>query len=87
MPGHPIWGQFYPPNLGIIGHVKKKNCTKFEDNQGEKGLSQIEFAELLGLSYEGYQKIELAQRYPSEATILKIAKALKIDPANLFKKL
>ena len=50
------------------------------------GLSQTDLAEKVGCSPTLIGKIEIMKRFPSADSINLIAKALKIDPADLFAK-
>lgn len=66
--------------------LKERLAKNIKAQRLKRDLTQEAFAELIGMSYEGYQKIELGKRSVSLKTIEKIAKALKIDPVRLFKK-
>ena len=66
--------------------LKERLAKNIKSHRLKRSLTQEEFAEFLGLSYEGYQKIERAKRAPELRTVEKIANVLKIDPASLFKK-
>ena len=48
------------------------------------GISQMKLAEKVGCSPTLIGKIEIMKRFPSADTINKIAKALKIEPSDLF---
>ena len=50
------------------------------------GLSQMGLAEKVGCSPTLIGKIEIMKRFPSADSLNLIAKALKIEPADLFKK-
>ena len=50
------------------------------------GLSQIGLAEKIGCSPTLIGKIEIMKRFPSADSLNRIAKALKIEPADLFVK-
>jgi transcriptional regulator with XRE-family HTH domain len=50
------------------------------------GISQMKLAEKVGCSPTLIGKIEIMKRFPSADTLNQIAKALKIEPADLFSK-
>ena len=50
------------------------------------GLSQTGLAEKIGCSPTLIGKIEIMKRFPSADTLNLLAKALKIEPADLFSK-
>ena len=50
------------------------------------GISQMQLAEKVGCSPTLIGKIEIMKRFPSADTLNKIAKALKIEAADLFSK-
>jgi transcriptional regulator with XRE-family HTH domain len=50
------------------------------------GISQMKLAEKVGCSPTLIGKIEIMKRFPSADTLNQIAKALKIEPADLFLK-
>jgi len=50
------------------------------------GISQMKLAEKVGCSPTLIGKIESMKRFPSAYTLNLIAKALKIDPSDLFSK-
>ena len=50
------------------------------------GISQMELAEKVGCSPTLIGKIEVMKRFPSANTLNLLAKALKIEPADLFSK-
>jgi len=53
--------------------------------RAEQGLTQEELAELAGINAKFEGRIERALNKPSLDTIFKIAKALKVEPVELFK--
>jgi transcriptional regulator with XRE-family HTH domain len=55
-----------------------------KENRGRIGLSQAKLAERSGLSTQYIAMIELARKFPSPEMLEKIAKALEIDPPELF---
>jgi len=57
--------------------------NRFREIRKEKGLKQ-EDMESFGISYRYYQKIEAGKANLTLNTIEKIARALKIDPRELF---
>ena len=50
-----------------------------------KGLSQVELAELGGVSAYTVTEIETGRRDPHGSTLRKLAKALEVDVSNLFR--
>jgi len=48
------------------------------------GISQMKLAEKVGCSPTLIGKIEIMKRFPSADTLNQIAKALKIEPSDLF---
>jgi transcriptional regulator with XRE-family HTH domain len=50
------------------------------------GISQMKLAEKIGCSPTLIGKIEIMKRFPSADTLNLIAKALKIEPSDLFSK-
>jgi len=50
------------------------------------GISQMKLAEKIGCSPTLIGKIEIMKRFPSADTLNQIAKALKIEPSDLFLK-
>jgi transcriptional regulator with XRE-family HTH domain len=50
------------------------------------GISQMKLAEKVGCSPTLIGKIEIMKRFPSADTLNQIAKALKIEPSDLFSK-
>jgi transcriptional regulator with XRE-family HTH domain len=50
------------------------------------GFSQMKLAEKIGCSPTLIGKIEIMKRFPSADTLNMIAKALKIEPSDLFSK-
>ena len=50
----------------------------------EKKLSQAEFAKIMGLSTNGYQRYELNERDPTAPLIVEIAKYYKVSSDYLL---
>jgi transcriptional regulator with XRE-family HTH domain len=61
-----------------------KNMKRYREIMG---ISQMELAEKIGCSPTLIGKIETTKRFPSADNINRIAKALKIEPADLFLKI
>ena len=59
-----------------------RNVKQFRD---DKGLSQEELAETVGLQYDYIRILELGEYTPALATILCLARALEVEPALLFR--
>ena len=53
----------------------------------EKGLTQLELAEILDMSPNFVGMIERGERNTTVENIFKIARALEIKPSNLFEEL
>lgn len=51
----------------------------------ERGISQERLAELAGVDRNYIGQIERAERNPAVVNIVRIAKALKVPPAELFR--
>lgn len=56
------------------------------DLRKEKGLSQKELAEKVGISHWWLNHIERGKRSPSLNLVLEIAKALNVTPNDIFLK-
>ena len=67
--------------MASVRELLAKNLKKF---RAILDISQIEFAEKAGCSPTLIGKIETMKRFPSADTIDRIAKALKVAPADLF---
>lgn len=52
--------------------------------RAESRLTQDGLAEVVDLSKQMIQSIEAGRAWPSKPTILKLAKALRVDPIRLF---
>jgi len=59
-----------------------KNIKKIRK---EKGLTQEQLSEKVGVGLEFIGKIEIAKKKPSIDTFFKIAKALEVEPYELLK--
>src|SRR4051794_3839698 len=68
--------------------IKNAQCVEFarilKQFRAELKLSQEAFAFLLGFNRVYYGELERAQKEASLTTILKIARALKMQPAQLL---
>ena len=51
----------------------------------ERGLTQEELAEIVGINAKFEGRIERALNKPSLDTVFKIAKSLNVEPVELFK--
>jgi transcriptional regulator with XRE-family HTH domain len=63
----------------------KKLGKRIKYLREEKGITQEQLAEKVGLSLDFIGKIEVAISKPSVDTIIKIIKALDIEPFEIFK--
>ncbi len=66
----------------------KQYLLKIGDNirtvRKQRGYSQEEFAEIVGFSRSYYTEIETGKRNISVLNLIKIIKALKVDPTELI---
>jgi transcriptional regulator with XRE-family HTH domain len=62
----------------------KKVAKIFKKARLKQDLTQIELAELAGLSASSYGKIERTESKPSTESLRKLAKALKIDSSEVL---
>lgn len=68
-----------------MGKQNLKNFgKKVKEYRLKNNLTQLELAELLGLSTNFVGMVERGERNTTVDNVFKIAKALKISPANLF---
>lgn len=69
--------------------TKRKECLRFgrlvSRLRAAKGFSQEGFAAVAGLHRTYMGGIERGERNPTLTTILRIAEALEVDPAELFR--
>jgi transcriptional regulator with XRE-family HTH domain len=57
---------------------------KIREVRTRKGLSQLELAEKADISQSFLASLEAGKKQPSVGTILKLAKALEMNPGDLF---
>ena len=67
-----------------MDHVQNALVTNIKRIRREAGLSQIKLAELSDLSTSFIAEIEGGKKFPSSASIEKIAQALSLRPYQLF---
>lgn len=81
-------------NLGHLWAVVKVDpeksqvtwiCAMLRDERQQKGISQQRLSELSGLSRTGVRHVESLETNPTLLSLLKIAKALKVDLSELLK--
>jgi transcriptional regulator with XRE-family HTH domain len=66
--------------------VQLKNFVRrLREERRRVGISQMDLSLMAGLSQNQVFCIESGRRIPNLTTILKLCKALHIDPADLFK--
>jgi transcriptional regulator with XRE-family HTH domain len=63
----------------------KKLGKRIKYLREEKGITQEQLAEKVGLSLDFIGKIEVAISKPSVDTLIKIIKALDVEPFEIFK--
>ena len=63
-----------------LAHV----IDRVREVRNRKSLSQLELASLAGISQSFLASLESGKKQPSVSTILKLAKALEINPGDLF---
>ena len=63
----------------VVGRLKKR--------REELGLSLNRLSEMAGMSHVGVLQIENGERSPQLRTVFKLAKALDLDAAELFRTL
>ncbi len=64
--------------------IKKLLGAKISQIRKEKGFSQIQFAEMLGLSTNALSIIETGNGFLTAETLEKILEKLNLDPDELF---
>ena len=62
-----------------------KPAAKVKALRARRGMTQEQFAEAAGLSRPHVARLETARQDPTLTTIEKLAKALKVKPAELLK--
>lgn len=72
-------------DTALIKRIIAQNIRKY---RAKANLTQEKVAELTDLSLNFYQRLELVSQKdtPSIATLFKIAKVLRVDPASLITK-
>lgn len=65
-------------------NIKKQLGGKISQIRKERGLSQIQFAEMLGLSTNALSIIETGNGFLTAETLEKILKILNLTPDELF---
>ncbi len=64
--------------------IKKLLGAKISRLRKEKGISQMQFAEMVGLSTNALSVIETGNGFLTAETLEKIIKTLEIEPDELF---
>jgi transcriptional regulator with XRE-family HTH domain len=62
----------------------EKLAKIFLEARQEQGLTQLEVAEKAGLTANAYARIERGERQPTSESLLKLVKALNIDPSKVL---
>jgi len=65
-------------------NIRELLAANLKSFRAARGWSQAKLAEKAGISTQHIGMIETKIKFPSSAMIEKLAKALKIDPAELF---
>jgi len=65
-------------------NIRELLAINLKSFRAARGWSQAKLAEKAGISTQHIGMIETKIKFPSSAMIEKLAKALKIDPAELF---
>lgn len=65
--------------------IKKQFGKQVYDYRLKLGLSQEEFAELIGVARNTISRIETGKTFPTNENLVKIRKYLNIDNSNLIK--
>jgi transcriptional regulator with XRE-family HTH domain len=65
-------------------NIRELLAANLKSFRAVRGWSQAKLAEKAGISTQHIGMIETKIKYPSSAMVEKLAKALKIDPAELF---
>lgn len=68
----------------IMTDIKKLLGAKISQIRKEKGFSQIQFAEMLGLSTNALSIIETGNGFLTAETLEKILEKLNLEPDELF---
>jgi transcriptional regulator with XRE-family HTH domain len=63
---------------------KKLLCSRIRHMRKKNGLSQEQFAELIGIDPNSVSRIECGVHYPSLDTLEKITTVLKVEMRDLF---
>jgi len=64
--------------------IKKLLGKRIKELRQKKGLSQEQFAELIGVVERNVSKIECGNNFVTAETLTNIIKALDIEPKDLF---
>lgn len=67
-----------------MADIKKLLGTKISQIRKEKGFSQIQFAEMLGVSTNALSIIETGNGFLTAETLEKILEGLNLEPDELF---
>ena len=71
-------------NCFTMTDIRELLASNLKSFRAARGWSQAKLAEKAGISTQHIGMIETKINFPSSAMIEKLAKALKIDPAELF---
>lgn len=64
--------------------LQKKIARRLKTHRENVQLSQLEIANLAGVSSNYYARLERGESMPSAATIVKLAKALKVSSTDIL---
>ena len=65
-------------------NIRELLASNLKSFRASRGWSQAKLAEKAGISTQHIGMIEIKNKFPSPSMIEKLAKALSIDPAELF---
>lgn len=64
--------------------LHRKFCVNLREKRKLAGLTQVELANAIGMSQPQYTNVELGKNIPGLDVVERVAKALRIDPAELL---
>ncbi len=70
--------------MGGTHWVERFSPSKLREARNRRGLTQVQLAALLGQVQAGYSRYETGNQKPSASTLLKFAKALRVDVDELL---
>ena len=67
-----------------MGEISKKLGKRLKELREQRGLTQLELAELIDMESSNLSKIERGAQIPKEESLLKLTLALNIQVKDLF---